>query len=192
MQSCYAAGVVDVVFDDPNLIADAGLVAVAEQIGLPELVAEHVAIIGAATVLGRTRAPGPGYLPAGVHPWHVLQLNIVLRQALAARLLAEALSTVRAIAPTAGIVVRADSKFYTADVVATAARYTADVSLTTGSTPSVNAAITCIHHTAWTPNHYPQAFVDDQTGELSPTPKSPRSPIPRSPPAPTTDRPPAG
>jgi hypothetical protein len=34
----------------------------------------------------------------------------------AARLLAEALSTVRAIAPTARIVVRADSKFYIADV----------------------------------------------------------------------------
>jgi hypothetical protein len=38
----------------------------------------------------------------------------------APRLLAEALSTVRAIAPTARIVVRADSKVYTADVVATA------------------------------------------------------------------------
>jgi hypothetical protein len=43
----------------------------------------------------------------------------------AARFLAEALSTVRAIAPTARVVVRADSKFYTADVVATAARYEA-------------------------------------------------------------------
>src|SRR5205085_4054181 len=84
----------------------------------------------------------------------------------AARLLAEALATVRAIAPTARIVVRADSKFYTADVVATAARYAADVSLTTGSNPSVNTAITHIPHTAWTPIHYPQAFVDEQTGEL--------------------------
>jgi len=55
----------------------------------------------------------------------------------AARLLAEALSTVRALAPRARIVVRADSKFSTADVVATAARYDAAVSLTTGSTPSV-------------------------------------------------------
>lgn len=39
----------------------------------------------------------------------------------APRLLAEALATVRAMAPTALIVVRGDSKFYTADVVATAA-----------------------------------------------------------------------
>jgi Transposase DDE domain group 1 len=84
----------------------------------------------------------------------------------AARFLAEALTTARAIAPTARIVVRGDSKFYTAEVVATAARYGAAVSLTTGSNPSVNAAITTIPHTAWTTIHYPQAFVDEQTGEL--------------------------
>jgi hypothetical protein len=59
MQSCHAATVVDVAFDDPNLIADAGLVpvlALAERIGLPELVAEHVAIAGAAN-------------SAGANPW---------------------------------------------------------------------------------------------------------------------------
>jgi hypothetical protein len=101
-----------------------------------------------------------------------VMVAIRLRQGKAAdvrgapRLLAEALSTVRAIAPTARIVVRADSKFSTTDVVATAARYGADVSLTTGSNPSVNTAITHIPHTAWTAIHYPQAFVDDQTGEL--------------------------
>jgi hypothetical protein len=285
MQSCHAAGVVDVVFDDPNLIADAGLVPVvtlAEQVGLPELVAAHVAVTGAANgaganpvakvrsllagmvagadsiedvdrlrhagnqvVFGEIRAPSTlgTFLRAFTHG-HVQQLNVVLRQALialagrvsllpgadevvfvdldsthrqvygyakqgaavgrlkgtktlhpliatastpiarpvmvairlrkgkaadvrgAARLLAEALTTVRAIAPTARIVVRADSTFYTADIVATAARYTADVSLTTGSNPSVNAAITHIPHTAWTAIHYPQAFVDEQTGEL--------------------------
>jgi hypothetical protein len=59
----------------------------------------------------------------------------------APRLLAEALTTVRALAPTARIVVRADSKFYTAQVAATAARYGAAVSLTTGSNPSVDTAI---------------------------------------------------
>jgi len=84
----------------------------------------------------------------------------------APRLLAEALTTVRAIAPTARIVVRGDSKFYTADVVATAARYDAAVSLTTGSNPSVNAAIGQIPDTGWTAIHYPQAFVDEETGEL--------------------------
>lgn len=50
MQSSHAAAVVDVAFDDSNLIADAGLVpviALAEQSGLPELVAQHVSIVGA-------------------------------------------------------------------------------------------------------------------------------------------------
>ena len=285
MQSSHAASAVDIAFDDPNLIADAGLVslvALAEQVGLPELVAEHVAITGAANSAGanpaakvmslvagmvegadsiedvdRLRHAGNGvvfdeirapstlgtFLRAFTHG-HVQQLNAVLRQTLinlaerapvlpgaeelvfvdldsthrqvygyakqgaavgrlkgkktlhpllatastpiaapvvvavrmrrgkaadvrgAPRFLAEALTTVRAIAPTARIVVRADSKFYTADVVASAARYGAAVSLTTGSNPSVNAAITQIPDTAWTAIHYPQAFVDEDTGEL--------------------------
>jgi hypothetical protein len=84
----------------------------------------------------------------------------------APRLLAEALVTVRAIAPTAKVVVRGDSKFYTADVVATAARYGAAVSLTTGSNPSVNATIAQIRDTAWRAIHYPNAFVDQDTGQL--------------------------
>jgi hypothetical protein len=73
---------------------------------------------------------------------------------------------VRAITPTAQIVVRADSKFYTADVVAAAARYDATVSLTTGSNPSVTTAITAIPETGWTAICYPHAFVDEQTGQL--------------------------
>ncbi len=84
----------------------------------------------------------------------------------APRLLAEALVTVRAIAPAARVVVRGDSKFYTADVVATAARYGAAVSLTTGSNPSVNAAIAQVPDTAWTAIHCPNAFVDQDTGAL--------------------------
>jgi hypothetical protein len=55
VQSLHAATGVDIAFDDPNLIADAGLVpavALAEQIGLPELVSEHVAIVGAANSAG--------------------------------------------------------------------------------------------------------------------------------------------
>lgn len=84
----------------------------------------------------------------------------------AARFLAETLAVVRRIAPKATVVVRADAKFYTADVVATAARYQASVSLTTGSNPHVNTAITTIGEDAWTPIHYRQAFVDTDTGEL--------------------------
>ena len=285
MQSSHAAMAVDVAFDDPNLIADAGLVpvlALAEQIGLAELVLERLAIEGAANsvdanpaakvmsllagmVAGadciedvdRLRRAGTGllfdqvrapstlgsFLRAFTHG-HVQQLGAIGRQTLialarrvpllpgaeqvvfvdldsthrqvygyakqgaavgrlkgkktlhpliatmstpisrpvvvavrlrkgksadvrgASRFLAEALATVREIAPTARVVVRGDSKFYTADVVATAARYDACVSLTTGSNPRVNAAIGAIGDTGWTPIHYPQAFVDTQTGEL--------------------------
>jgi Transposase DDE domain group 1 len=285
MQSSHAAAAVDIAFDDPNLIADAGLVpvlALAEQIGLPELVVEHLAIEGAVNSAGANpgakvmsllagmvagadsiedvdrlrhtaneimfedvRAPSTlgTFLRAFTHG-HVQQLNAVLRQGLvtlaarapllpgseqvvfldldsthrqvygyakqgaavgrlkgkktlhpliatactpisrpvvvavrlrrgksadvrgAARFLAEALATVRTLAPTARVVVRADSKFYTADVVATAARYDAVVSLTTGSNPSVNTAIAAIPEGAWRPIHYPQAFIDTDTGEL--------------------------
>jgi hypothetical protein len=277
MQSSYAAWAVDAAFDDANLIADAGLVpvvALAEQIGLPELVADHVAIesapakvmsLLAGMVAGADsiedvdrlrhagnevaftgiRAPSTlgTFLRAFTHG-HVQQLNVVLRASLvalarrvdllpgadqvvfvdidsthrqvygyakdgaavgrhkgkktlhpliatvstpiarpvvagirlrrgksadvrgAARFLAETLAVVRQVAPAATVVVRADSKFYTADVVATAQRYDAFVSLTTGSNPSVNTAITMIPDAAWTAIGYPEAFVDTETGEL--------------------------
>jgi len=285
MQSSHAAAAVDVAFDDPNLIADAGLVpvlALAEQVGLPDLVAEHLVIAGAANGAGanpaakvvslvagmvagadsiadvdRLRQTGNDLLFQGVRApstvgtflrafthGHVQQLNRVLREVLvalcervdllpgadqvvfvdldsthrqvygyakegaavgrhkgkktlhpliaavstpiarpvvagirlrkgksadvrgAARFLAETLAVVRRIAPTATVVVRADSKFYTAKVVATAARYGAHVSLTTGSNPDVDATIAAIGEAAWTPIHYPEAFVDTDTGEL--------------------------
>jgi hypothetical protein len=285
MQSLYRHGLVDVAFDDPNLIADAGLVplvALAEQIGLPELVSEHLAIVdadnsagahprakvlslvagmaagadsiedvdrlrhaGNRRVFGEMRAPSTlgTFLRAFTHG-HVQQLNTVLRASLvalmqrvdllpgadqvvfvdldsthrqvygyakqgaengrlkgkktlhpllatistpiarpvvagirlrrgksadvrgAARFLAETLTVVRQIAPTAIVVVRGDAKFYTADVAATAARYAAYVSLTTGSNPSITTAITTIEESAWTAIHYPEAFVDTDTGEL--------------------------
>lgn len=50
MQSLYAATMVDVAFDEPNLVADSGLVplvALAEQVGVPDLVVEHLAIVDA-------------------------------------------------------------------------------------------------------------------------------------------------
>jgi hypothetical protein len=285
MQSSHAATVVDVAFDDPNLIADAGLVpviALAEQVGLPKLIVEHLAIVDAANSAGahpaakvmslvagmvagadsiedvdrlrrtgnrrvfdQMRAPSTlgTFLRAFSHG-HVQQLNRVLRENLvdlaervdllpgadqvvfvdldsshrqvygyakqgaavgrhkgkktlhplfatvstpiarpvvagirlrrgksadvrgAARFLAETLAVVRRIAPTATVVVRGDSKFYCADVVATAARYGASVSLTTGSNPSITTAIGTIEEDAWTAIHYPEAFVDTDTGDL--------------------------
>ncbi|MCA1701782.1 MAG: hypothetical protein LC808_00325 [Actinobacteria bacterium] len=102
------------------------------------------------------------------------------------------MTSVRAIAASARIVVRADAKFSTADVVATAARYDAHVSLTTGSNPSVNAAITRIPDTAWTAIHYPDAFVDTETrGNVSDA-EAPRSATPHSRPDRPTSRCPDG
>jgi Transposase DDE domain group 1 len=69
MKVSHAAVAVDVAFDDPNLIADAGLVPVltlAEQIGLPELVAEHVVITGAANSAGANPAAKVLSLLAGM------------------------------------------------------------------------------------------------------------------------------
>jgi hypothetical protein len=272
MQSSHAAHAVDVAFDDPNLIADAGLVpvvALAEQVGLPKLVAEHVWILDAANGAGanpvakvmsllagmvagadsiadvdrlrhagndlvfeQARAPSTvgTFLRAFTHG-HVQQLNRVLREFLvalcarvnvlpgadrvvfvdldsthrrvygyakegaavgrhkgkktlhpliasvstpiarpvlagirlrrgkaadvrgAARFLAETLAVVRRIAPNATLVVRGDSKFYTAKVVAAAARYGAAVSLTTGSNPDVNTTIAAIADAGWTAIH---------------------------------------
>jgi hypothetical protein len=40
------------------------------------------------------------------------------------------------------------------------------VSLTTGANPGVNAAISQIPEQAWPAIHYPNAFVDTDTGEL--------------------------
>jgi hypothetical protein len=91
----------------------------------------------------------------------------------AARFTAQTLRQARACGATGMIVLRADSKFYSAKVVAAALRHGAQVSITTGSNPAVNAAIddyTSRHENepggGWTPIHYPNAFVDTETGEL--------------------------
>ena len=84
----------------------------------------------------------------------------------AASFLAESLTTARALGATGTLVVRGDSKFYSADVVATALRHGAEVSLTVPASPARDAAITGIDDAAWTPIHYPDAFVDTDTGEL--------------------------
>lgn len=60
MQSSHAATKIDMVFDDPNLIADAGLVpvvALAERVGLAGLVTDRVRISGAVNSAGLRRVP---------------------------------------------------------------------------------------------------------------------------------------
>lgn len=284
MQSSHAATAVDIAFDDPNLIADAGLVpvvALAERFDLAGLVGDRVRIVGAensgganagakvlslvggmiagadciedvdrlrhagmAVAFDGVRAPSTlgTFLRSFTHG-HVRQLHGVHRQFLvdvagavpllpgaevlafvdvdsthrqvygyskqgaavgrlkgqktlhpllatistplarpviagirlrkgkaadvrgAARFVAEALATAKQAGATGTIILRGDSKFYTADVVAAARRAGAHVSLTTGSNPSVDAAIAA-YEGEWTPIHYPDAFVDADTGEL--------------------------
>jgi len=69
MQSSHAATAVDVAFDDRNLIAGAGLVpvlALAEQVGLPALVAEFVTITDAVNSAGANPAAKVMSLLAGM------------------------------------------------------------------------------------------------------------------------------
>src|SRR5437868_9138491 len=69
MKVSHAAAAVDVAFDDPNLVADAGLVpviALAEQVGLPALVTEHVSIVDADNSAGANPAAKVMSLIAGM------------------------------------------------------------------------------------------------------------------------------
>lgn len=78
----------------------------------------------------------------------------------------EALAIAREAGGTGVGIVRADSKFYTADVAAACRRAGAHFSLTTGMNPSIAAAIGRIEEDAWTPVRYPDAFIDPDTGEM--------------------------
>jgi hypothetical protein len=285
MQSCHAATAVSAVFDEPNLIADAGLlplIRLAERAGLPELVASAIRIEGAdnsggahpaAKVMsllgamcagadsiddaarlrhgamdrafGGVRAPSTlgTFLRSFTHG-HNRQLHRVHRQFLAqlashtpllpgaeqvmfididpthrrvygrakqgaevgrlkgqrtlhpilatfstpiarpvigavrlrrgkaadvrgaASFVGEALAIAKETGGSGILLVRADSKFYTADVVAACRRADAHFSLTTGMNPSISAAIARIPEDAWVSIRYPDAFVDPDTGEL--------------------------
>ncbi len=85
----------------------------------------------------------------------------------AAALLAEALNTAHACGAggpdTDGLVLaRADSAYYTHDVVAAVRRGGACFSITARMTATVKAAITGIGEDAWTAIRYPQAVWDDE------------------------------
>src|SRR3954447_979222 len=88
----------------------------------------------------------------------------------AARLVADTLKTAQAVGadPKAGslVVARMDSAFYTHDVVAAVRRTGTRFSVTARMGPTVRAAIAGIDEAAWTAIHYPDAFVDEDTGEL--------------------------
>jgi Transposase DDE domain group 1 len=76
----------------------------------------------------------------------------------AAKLLADALATVRRAGAAGLVLVRADSAYYGYDIVNTCRRARARFSVTARLTPTVVAAITSIDAHAWTPIRYPNAI----------------------------------
>lgn len=69
MQSSHAVAALSAVFDESNLLVDAGLVpvvALAEQVGLAGLVTEHVSIVDAENGAGANPAAKVASLLAGM------------------------------------------------------------------------------------------------------------------------------
>ncbi len=79
---------------------------------------------------------------------------------------AEAIGVARQAGATGAILVRADSKFYTAEVVAACRRAGALFSLSTGINPSITAAIAGIGEPDWVDIVYPHPIEDPDTGAL--------------------------
>jgi hypothetical protein len=79
----------------------------------------------------------------------------------AARLLTDALATVRRAGASATVLVRADSAYYGHDIIAACQRAGVRFSVTARLTPAVVKAITSIDDQAWTPIRYPHALWDD-------------------------------
>ena len=83
----------------------------------------------------------------------------------ATRLVADAIRTSRAAGVTGTLVLRADSAYYGADVIAAARRHRAYFSITARKDKAVTAAIAAIADDAWTPIRYPRAVYDQQLGQ---------------------------
>lgn len=66
----------------------------------------------------------------------------------------------------ARVLLRTDTAYFTAEVVAAARRAAAQFSIGARMTATVKAAIAAVDADAWAPIHYPEAFTDPDTGEL--------------------------
>jgi hypothetical protein len=82
----------------------------------------------------------------------------------AAGLAAQAVATARACGCTGTIVVRMDSAYYAAAVIAAVRRNGARFSVTAPVNAGIRAVVAAIGEDAWTPIAYPQAVWDDQLG----------------------------
>jgi DDE family transposase len=80
----------------------------------------------------------------------------------AAGLAAQAIGTARACGATGTIIVRMDSAYYAAAVIAAVRRNGARFSVTAPVTAAIRTAIAAIAEDAWTAIEYPQAVWDDQ------------------------------
>jgi hypothetical protein len=80
----------------------------------------------------------------------------------AARLVADALKTVKACGACGLVIVRADSAYYGADVIAAIGRGGARFSITARKDPAVTRAIASIDESAWVKIQYPRATFDEQ------------------------------
>jgi hypothetical protein len=81
------------------------------------------------------------------------------------RLVADALKTTTACGGTGLVIVRADSAFYAAEVVAAIRRGRARFSITARKDLAVERAIASIPDRGWTPISYPRAVFDEQLGQ---------------------------
>ncbi|WP_406500948.1 IS1380 family transposase [Streptomyces sp. NBC_01590] len=84
----------------------------------------------------------------------------------APKFVSEALATAVEAGCTGLRILRADSQFYNAGVIAACHRAGAHFSLTTGMNPSIKRAVLGIPNEAWQQISYPTAVPDPETGEL--------------------------
>ncbi|MFF1569935.1 IS1380 family transposase [Streptomyces sp. NPDC058293] len=84
----------------------------------------------------------------------------------APKFVSEALTTAREAGCTGTRILRADSQFYNAGVIAACRRAGAHFSVTTGMNPSIKRAVLGISNNAWQQISYPTAVPDPATGEL--------------------------
>ncbi|MCX5317597.1 IS1380 family transposase [Streptomyces sp. NBC_00154] len=84
----------------------------------------------------------------------------------ASKFVSEALATAVEAGCTGLRILRADSQFYNAGVIAACHRAGAHFSITTGMNPSIKRAVLGIPNDAWQQISYPTAVPDPETGEL--------------------------
>jgi hypothetical protein len=84
----------------------------------------------------------------------------------APKFVGEALATAAEAGCTGTRILRADSQFYNAGVIAACRRAGTHFSITTGMNPSVKRAVLAIPDEAWQQISYPNAVCDPETGDL--------------------------